>query len=153
MIVITINIVIELIEPTIVKPCLVLIHSIMILISIKMIMMIIVITRKKEIVLSLPCVTKERVMQRLSILGFFAQDIMITWLHKIVMIKLNEPGVRLSFVLDLQLNSVLAQWTHLCGITINIDIIIVVIVVVVVVVVVVVIKVIVIIIIMDSRPA
>ena len=76
MIVITINIVIELIEPTIVKPCLVLIHSIMILISIKMIMMIIVITRKKEIVLSLPCVTKERVMQRLSILGFFAQDIM-----------------------------------------------------------------------------
>ena len=32
MIVITINIVIELIEPTIVKPCLVLIHSIMILI-------------------------------------------------------------------------------------------------------------------------
>ena len=42
------------------------------------------------------------------------------------MIKLNEPGVRLGLVLNLQLNSVLAEWTHLLAININIDIIVVV---------------------------
>ena len=63
--------------------------------------------------------TKESAMQRLIILCY-----------NIIIIKLNEPGVRLSFVLNFQLNSVLAKWTDLVGITINIDIIIVVVVVV-----------------------
>ena len=59
--------------------------------------------------------TKESAMQRLIILCY-----------NIIIIKLNKPGVRLSFVLNFQLNSVLAKWTDLVGITINIDIVIVV---------------------------
>ena len=56
----------------------------------------------------------------------FLHIIIITVLHNIIMIKLNEPGVRLGLVLNLQLNSVLAEWTHLLAININIDIIVVV---------------------------
>ena len=56
----------------------------------------------------------------------FLHIIIITVLHNIIMIKLNEPGVRLGLVLKLQLNSVLAEWTHLLAININIDIIVVV---------------------------
>ena len=57
----------------------------------------------------------------------------LSTLHNIIIIKLNEPGVRLSLVLNFQLNSVLAERTDLVDITINIHIIHVVVVVVIIV--------------------
>ena len=54
----------------------------------------------------------------------FLHIIIITVLHNIIMIKLNEPGVRLGLVLNLQLNSVLAEWTHLLAININIIVVV-----------------------------